>query len=494
MAEALTTENTVHGVLLTSAALLMLLRGRSTPAAVPPSPPTTTEVALRKLTRLTSSLVKKYQHIRPELVQQIQNDILHRVTTDKLTPEMGLIGLNVLLATERRSANEVAFHLAEEHVVGTLKEWYIEQHTLPNSIDSSEEDNCFWGSVYGKEGVADGSLLHTDGGVRIGDFVFTDNGKMYKLGIEKNSDRPGGRKKKQQGRGRGRGRGHRNSIERERSALKRSFRLRRNSTTAGGGASSSHLDDDDEDSSSSDDDDATQSEYRSYLFGHLKAEVIVLNKLGLVFIKREVDQMSMYTSDDPMRGFREAHQVIKRVVVSHQPNQIPGEQWNLGNSYEEFIASIPPHSMSSLWDAMRRMVIWFDNFPTNQKSTVTEHELMKNLPHIILIARHTKVSMGIRSLLRNSRVAASPSQRASMRRQASQLSMRHGQEVQQSDSILRRIDSSAASLVASKSSRNMRGGNRRRRPSMDDSSVRLYRETESLKIHVVSGTERQSIR
>ena len=186
--------------------------------------------------------------------------------------------------------------------------------------------------------------------------------------------------------------------------------------------------------------------------------------------------MSMYTSDDPFRGFRKAHQVVKRVVVSVAGSQHPGGAWNLGNTYSDFLAQVPQHQLRQLWDAFRRLVICYDNLPMTQKSSLTEIELMANLPHIILIARHARVALGIRSLLRNSCVAPSPSHRDAMRRQAKQLAKLHGQHVQQSNELLRRAQT-APTLVGTGSRQR-----RRRRPSLDDSSVRTYREQRALRI------------
>ena len=73
-----------------------------------------------------------------------------------------------------------------------------------------------------------------------------------------------------------------------------------------------------------------------YLFAHLKSEVIVLDAVGLAFIKREVDKLSLGSdknlpSADAMRvSFRLAHQVIKRVVCEVCGFQKDGERWDLG--------------------------------------------------------------------------------------------------------------------------------------------------------------------
>jgi hypothetical protein len=444
----------------------------------------TSSSSLELLLQLSEDITTKYKKIKPNLVKKIQTDILQRVVDDQLTPDMGILALKIMLISENKT-NNITTIISQEKLSGTIENWYIDDHIEMASLSSTATTtlpDCYWGNVYNKSNVRPGSLFHTDGGIKIGNYCFTNNNKIYQLG-KRYKGRELFERKSNIGSSSSSSSSSNNNnmettIEMEHNNLMQSFRMRRSSLSS--------LSSSDEIERKNDEEYA----YRSYLFSHLKSEVIVLDKAGVAFIQREVDQMNMYTSNDPFRGFRTAHQVVKRIVVSVAgPQQEVGERWQLGNSYSDFLNKVPRHQLSVLWDAMRRLVVWYDNLPVDQHSSWTEVELMENLPHLILIARHARVLMGIRSLIRNSALAPSPAHRDSMRRQARQLADLHGQHVQQSNEILRRANSSkyGLTMLNTKSNENKvgagsGGGRRRRRPSMDDSSVLLYQESKALKI------------
>ena len=459
-------------------AALLIHRARQKPPVPSPKSP------LQRLTILSNNLIQKYQSLHPRLAHDIQNNILKRVDNRTLTPENGLLALKVMLIAERTqnqnntSSNTMQDALSTTLIHSTISDLHILQHSNRN-IEP----------VY--RGVMDGKPQLFEG-IQIGNYFFTTENQIHHVQQDQNDQQHQHRntvnrmeyKYESQQNSQpvplsNKNKSNRSAIEVEQDALMNSFRLRRSSISSPPPLSSDQQFEE-----------ITEVQaYRSYLFAHLKSEVIVLDKAGLAFISREVDQMSMYTSEDPFRGFRKAHQVIKRIVVTvisqtavynskstktinfDNQNQ-PGQRWQLGDSYSIFLSNVPQYQLSQLWDAMRRLVICYDNLPNQKKSSLTEIELMENLPHIILIARHARVAMGIRSLLRNSYVAPSPAHRERMRAEARQLANLHGQHVQSSNDILRRANSSKGGM-------NRR---RRRRPSLDDSSVTTFREQRALRI------------
>ena len=139
------------------------------------------------------------------------------------------------------------------------------------------------------------------------------------------------------------------------------------------------------------------------------------------------------------------------------------------------------------------MVVWYDNLPGGEKSksTVTSEEVMANLPHLVLLARHVRMRIGVRSLLKNAHVAWSPAHRDAMRQSARELHALHTTQSFRADDILKSKGAAnttprrgtgklpQASLDRPRSSTGrLRPADRprKRRPSFDDSSVRLRLE------------------
>lgn len=390
---------------------------------VRPAPPKNASLLL--LAKLTKELILKYQHSRPKLIHDINTLIIKRVEHHQLTPELSLIALKALLHNSTNNSTEI-------NTDGTLNNWKV---VHPNNNTTSRLTATIL--TNDPPTLHEIDVVESIHGVIIGKYCFTTD-KVYTMGPQHREDIVDNTLVAVQ-----RPLRQRSSIESEQKALMKSFRLRRNSISI---------------SNAFDDapvlQDAELHAYRSYLFSHLKSEVIILNKAGLAFIQREVEK-----EKSCINGFRKAHQVVKRIVLNVAGFQYNGQRWDLGDNYSDVLNKIPQHDLQSLWNAMVRLVVWYDNLPDQSTITLTEEELMQNLPHIILLARHAKVKMGIRSLIRHSSMARSPAHRRQMLGEAKILVDLHGMHLEESNDILRRVNS------------NRGGGRRRKRLSIDDSSV-----------------------
>jgi hypothetical protein len=347
-------------------------------------------------------------------------------------------------------ADAVRYAVDPALVSGTLHGWYRAPHTDGSGVE------VFYGDVAGKAGVADGSKIHTTGATRIGNHVFTCNDKIYALGKEGTAPPPprGGQRvgalasrdefleEEEEEKKEGKRARRLSAVDMEQDALLAQFHARMLSSGSGGGKYDGNDGGDEEGAdaataaAAAGEDGATLGAssipLADYLFAHLKSEVIVLDTAGLAFIQREVDRLDLASdkklpSADAMRGFRLAHNVIKRVVCEVCGNQRDGQRWNLGPSYSSFLDKVPRHQISAIWDAMRRLVVWYDNLASGAKKfSATNVEVMANLPHLVLLARHVKMQMGIRSLMMNSRTAPSPAHRLQMQKSARELAKMHG--------------------------------------------------------------------
>ena len=381
-----------------------------------------THAEAKNLRRVIQRLEEQYGNTDRDFVETLRAEIVDRVSTGQMSTPTARAALAVLcnerdvaagLFPSSYSSNPSNRFLIEENMItGTLNSWYMAPHTDGSGVE------VFYGTVTGKAGVADGSKIHTSEAKRLGDYVFTCNDKIYKLGRK---DSGAGLQTERQQRKR-----RKSTVDIEQEALIAEFHERMTSVGRAPGlgfnSQSEHVD-------SGTYGDSPMS-LADYLFAHLKSEVIVLDTAGLAFIQQEVNMLNAIRdkgSTDPMQGFRMAHNVIKRVVCEICGFQKDGEKWNLGLSYSSFLAKVPRHQMSSIWDAMRKLVVWYDNLPqSDKKFSTTNAEVMANLPHLVLLARHVKLQMGIRSLLKRATTAPSPAHRLQMQKSARELAAMHG--------------------------------------------------------------------
>ena len=397
--------------------------------------------------RVVEDLATRFAETDGQFVHRLRTETMLRVANGGMSAATARVAL-LALCRERDSLQglSTSTDIVDGALVsGTLHGWYRAPHTDGSGVE------VFYGNVTGKTGVPDGSKIHTTGATRIGNHLFTFNDKIYALGkegmvppLDKRVDALASRNDllgngkagtlSADARARRGGRERRKSaVDMEQDALLAQFHARMLSAGRGGGHSGEY-DDDDANTAAGEDGPlgASSIPLADYLFAHLKSEVIVLDTAGLAFIQREVDKLNLANdkslpSADPMRGFRLAHNVIKRVVCEVCGFQRDGHRWKLGPSYSSFLDKVPRHQISAIWDAMRRLVVWYDNLTSGAKKfSATDVEVMANLPHLVLLARHVKMQMGIRSLMMSSRTAPSPAHRLQMQKSARELAKMHG--------------------------------------------------------------------